>query len=95
MNAANEDSTARKSPRGFWVLGLLLVVLCGGLFGIHYWRLALQRISTDDAYLTADITQIAPQVSGTVTRVYVQDDEKVTAGQLLVIPGCGALTRRT
>ncbi len=84
LAASTEDATVRKSPRGRWVVGLLVVAVLGGLFGTRYWRLAHQRIDTDDAYLTADITQVAPQVSGTVTRVYVQDDALVTAGKLLV-----------
>ncbi len=37
--------------------------------------------STDDAYIHADLTPIAPQVSGVVDTVYVQDFQKVKAGQ--------------
>lgn len=73
-----------KGPRVRWALGALAVLVLASVFGVHYWRLAQQHINTDDAYLTADITQIAPQVNGTVTRVYVEDDAHVGANQLLV-----------
>jgi membrane fusion protein, multidrug efflux system len=39
--------------------------------------------TTDDAYVQADSTIIAPKVSGYIAEVLVQDNQKVTAGQLL------------
>ena len=39
---------------------------------------------TDDAYLRADITPLSTRVSGTVTKVAVEDYQKVKAGDLLV-----------
>jgi membrane fusion protein (multidrug efflux system) len=41
--------------------------------------------STDDAYVQADFTEVAPQVSGTVSAVLVQDNQQVRAGALLAI----------
>ncbi|MEI6518668.1 MAG: biotin/lipoyl-binding protein [bacterium] len=73
-----------KPTRHGLLIGIFLLIVLGILLGIHYLRESSKRISTDDAYLTADITQIAPQVSGSVTHIYVKDDQKVTEGQLLV-----------
>lgn len=39
--------------------------------------------STDDAYVRADFTLVAPRVNGQITRVLVEDNELVKAGQLL------------
>lgn len=39
--------------------------------------------STDDAYIRADITSVAPQVAGLITHVLVEENETVKAGQLL------------
>lgn len=39
--------------------------------------------STDHAYVQADFTTVAPQVSGTVNSVLVQDNQPVKAGELL------------
>ena len=40
--------------------------------------------STNDAYVTADFTLVAPRVPGQITDVLVNDNEDVKAGQLLV-----------
>jgi membrane fusion protein, multidrug efflux system len=40
--------------------------------------------STNDAYVTADFTLVAPRVAGQITEVLVNDNQTVSAGQLLV-----------
>jgi len=40
--------------------------------------------STDDAYVQADFTVVAPQVAGVVSRVAVEDNQQVRAGARLV-----------
>jgi membrane fusion protein, multidrug efflux system len=40
--------------------------------------------STNDAYITADFTLVAPRVAGQITDVLVSDNQSVKAGQLLV-----------
>ncbi len=39
--------------------------------------------STDDAYVAADFTQVAPRVSGQIVQVLVADNQRVKAGQIL------------
>lgn len=63
-----------------------LIVTAGILAILAAWRLppfdsAVQR--TDDAYVRGLTTVISPQVSGYITRVFVQDYEEVVAGQRL------------
>lgn len=40
--------------------------------------------STNDAYVEADFTLVAPRVAGQISEVFVKDNESVKAGQLLV-----------
>ncbi|MFM0397797.1 HlyD family secretion protein, partial [Paraburkholderia phytofirmans] len=40
--------------------------------------------TTNDAYVTADFTLVAPRVAGQVSEVLVEDNQQVKAGQLLV-----------
>ncbi|HEV2335102.1 MAG TPA: biotin/lipoyl-binding protein, partial [Stellaceae bacterium] len=66
-------------------LALLVVVpfalaLVGGAVWLHGGR----TVGTDDAYVKADIAQIAPEVSGRVVEVLVHDQQPVKAGVPLV-----------
>ncbi len=54
-----------------------------GYFGWDYWTVGRFQVSTDDAYIKADSTTIAPKVSGYVAEVLVGDNERVKAGQTL------------
>ncbi|MDR6289832.1 MULTISPECIES: HlyD family secretion protein [Inquilinus] len=76
-------------PRGRLGRKLLLiplgvVVLAGAAwFGWNYWTVGRFQESTDDAYVKADSTIIAPKVSGYLAEVLVADNQAVTAGQPL------------
>jgi membrane fusion protein, multidrug efflux system len=52
-------------------------------FGWSYWTVGRFQVATDDAYVKADSTTIAPKVTGYVTAVLVGDNEPVKAGQAL------------
>jgi membrane fusion protein (multidrug efflux system) len=52
-------------------------------YGWDYWTLGRFLVSTDDAYVRADNTTIAPKVSGYLREVLVGDNEHVKAGQVL------------
>jgi membrane fusion protein (multidrug efflux system) len=66
------------------IAGGVLVLLGGVIWFIYYWTRGRYEQSTNDAYLQADMVNISPQVSGYVSEVLVQDNQRVTAGQLLV-----------
>jgi len=50
---------------------------------VWLWR-TWGRESTDDAQIDARVTQVAPRVAGTVTRVAVNDNQRVDAGAVLI-----------
>ena len=52
-------------------------------YGYRYWTIGQYLQSTDDAYVKADFTVIAPKVAGYIIEVLVKDNEKVAAGQVL------------
>jgi membrane fusion protein (multidrug efflux system) len=62
---------------------LLGAVIAGARFGHHYWTTGRYLQSTDDAYVRADFTIVAPKVSGYIADVLVQDNQHVKAGQVL------------
>ncbi|MDB6089197.1 MAG: HlyD family secretion protein [Gammaproteobacteria bacterium] len=61
----------------------LVLLSAAGLASAHYWTTGRFVESTDDAYVKADSTIIAPKVSGYVVALLVQDNQAVKAGQVL------------
>nr|WP_322105423.1 HlyD family secretion protein [Paraburkholderia sp. J41] len=63
-------------------LGAVVVVLAAAA---GYWFLVLRFVeSTDDAYVGGNVTVLAPRVSGFVSGILVQDNQRVRAGQVLL-----------
>jgi membrane fusion protein, multidrug efflux system len=69
-------------PAALGVLALLGIVAAAE-FGTEYWRTGRFMVTTDDAYVQADSTLIAPRVSGYISEVRVADNQAVKAGQVL------------
>src|SRR5260221_13208485 len=83
--AAPTPAVAKKfNFRKLLMAGAAVAVLAGGLwYGWDYWTVGQYLVSTDDAYVKADNTTIAPKVSGYLHDVLVADNERVKAGQVL------------
>jgi membrane fusion protein (multidrug efflux system) len=60
------------------VAGAIAVVL-GGYFGYQHFV----YVSTDNAQIGAHVTMLSSRVAGTVQKVFVNENEKVKAGQVL------------
>jgi membrane fusion protein (multidrug efflux system) len=70
--------------RKLLLMGAAVVALAGASwYGYDYWTVGQYLVSTDDAYVKADNTTIAPKVSGYLNGVLVADNEHVKAGQVL------------
>ena len=75
----------RKFPakRRIWLLGGIVALIGVSIYGWYYWTVARFEKSTDDAYVEADATVVAPKVGGYLRDVLVADNQPVKAGQLL------------
>jgi membrane fusion protein (multidrug efflux system) len=62
---------------------LIAVVALGCVAGLQYWNVGRFMESTDDAYVAADSTIIAPRVAGYISELLVDDNQPVKAGQVL------------
>jgi len=70
--------------RKLLMAGAAVAALAGaGWYGFDYWTVGRYLVSTDDAYVKADNTTVAPKVSGYLHEVLVGDNERVRAGQVL------------
>ncbi|WP_243439054.1 HlyD family secretion protein [Fundidesulfovibrio soli] len=82
--AAPNDSIQPSRPRRRLPKALLLLLAAAGLaYGGHWWWAARAFETTDDAFVTGRVTNLAPQVAGRVLEVLVEDNQKVEKGQLL------------
>jgi membrane fusion protein (multidrug efflux system) len=85
--ASSVDAPAkpkRRLSRKLFLLPLGVIVLAGAAwFGWNYWTVGRFQESTDDAYVKADSTIVAPKVSGYLSEVLVDDNQAVTVGQPL------------
>ncbi|WP_424630101.1 HlyD family secretion protein [Bradyrhizobium sp. SYSU BS000235] len=79
------DAKGRKAGlRKTLLMGVALVALAGATwYGWNYWTVGQYLVSTDDAYVKAENTTIAPKVSGYLNAVLVGDNQQVKAGQVL------------
>jgi membrane fusion protein, multidrug efflux system len=73
----------RHGRRILLMAGAAATVAAAITFGWHYWTVGRFQVSTDDAYVQADNTTIAPKVSGYIADVAVADNETVEAGHVL------------
>ena len=72
--------------RRILILVVAIVALVGALWwGLNYWFVGRYLISTDNAYIGADMSIIAPRVPGYVAKVPVQANVRVKAGDVLVV----------
>jgi membrane fusion protein, multidrug efflux system len=65
-----------------WSLALLVLV-AAIVVGVYYWQASKQFVSTNNAYVNANTIEIAAQVSGPITEIYVQDQQAIKAGDPL------------
>ena len=74
----------KHAARRIGIAMVAIVALSGATYyGYGYWTVGRFLESTDDAYLQADYTVVAPKVSGYIAEVAVEDNQPVKAGQIL------------
>ncbi len=75
----------RSGVRRFAVYGLLTILLLAGLvYGAQTVVFYAHHVTTDDAQLEGHIGPVLPKIAGYVTAVLVQDNQRVSADQVLV-----------
>lgn len=78
--ADNAQDAGKKSRRKFVIIAVVfLLVIIGALF---FWHSTYSE-GTDDAQVDGDLYQVSSRVSGQVVKVYVDDNQKVEAGQVI------------
>ncbi len=79
-----EAEAPKKKSKGFMIV-LAALVLGGGGFGLTKYIHAQHHEETDDAQIDANISPVIPRISGYVVEVRVKDNQKVKAGDTLIV----------
>jgi len=74
---------SRRKPLPLIIVGVAVVL--GALWGYRRWSFARTHVETDNAQVDGHITAIAPKVQAFVSRVLVEENQAVKAGDTLVV----------
>jgi membrane fusion protein (multidrug efflux system) len=85
-----EDPTApvaseKKKTNFKFLIGLIILLVVGGIFGFTKYQHSLQHEDTDDAQIDGNISPVIPRVSGYLTEIRVKDNQVVKKGDTLLI----------
>ena len=82
---AAEAAAQRKAIRKKWLVRLALAVLIlGAVYALWYLLIGRNHVSTDNAYVNADVAQVTPLISAQAVEVLVTDTQAVRRGDILV-----------
>jgi membrane fusion protein (multidrug efflux system) len=73
-----EAPPPQKSGRKFIIIAVVILLIIGA--AIFYWRSTYTE-DTDDAQVDGDLYQVSSRVTGQVVKVYVDDNQRIQAGQ--------------
>jgi membrane fusion protein (multidrug efflux system) len=77
--------TLWSSPRARWLTSVLAgFLLIAAAYGFYWARYLRYTDYTDDAYVSGNVVEITPQISGTVVAIDANNTQFVKAGQPLV-----------
>jgi membrane fusion protein (multidrug efflux system) len=86
-NESVTDSAAMPHVRNrkwLWVGVGAVAAVTAVVYGVPWIREMMTTVSTDDAYVNGHMTYVAPRVSGQVANVFVEDNNIVRKGDLLM-----------
>jgi membrane fusion protein, multidrug efflux system len=83
---AADHKAARLAVRRKWLVRLALLVAAMALiYAVWYFLIGRNHVSTDNAYVNAELAQVTPLISGQAIEVRVKDTQAVKRGDVLVV----------
>ena len=73
-----KEAPAKKARRRFIIVAVVLLLIV--IAGLFYWHSTFYE-DTDDAQVDGNLYQVSSRVTGQVVKVYVDDNQRVEAGQ--------------
>lgn len=82
-SASDEKPVRKRGRRLLFGTAAIVLIAAGAYYGHDYWTVGRFHVETDDAYVKADNSSVAPKISGYIAQVLVRDNEPVKSGQPL------------
>lgn len=76
--------TRRPVGRILWGTVAAVALLAGAIFGVRWLAFRLTHVTTEAAYIKADMISVSPEIPGRVATVLVREGDRVTGGQVLL-----------
>ena len=83
-NTSSNNNVPERKNRRRHVFAGIAALAAGLATGVYYLEFVLPYETTDDAFIAAHVTPVAPQVAGRVAQLFVKDNEPVKPGQVLL-----------
>ena len=81
--AAPADDTAKRNNRPLLLVVGVIVAIIAVIWGIKYYHYSTTHASTDDAYVSGDLINVSPIISGTLIQLNVDEGDHVKAGTIV------------
>lgn len=80
-----EPAVEKKKLNKKFIVGLTVMILAGGAYGVSKYIHSRHHEETDDAQVEANIAPVIPRVAGYIDQVMVSDNQGVKKGDTLLI----------
>ncbi len=80
--AEEQTGNGQKKKKAFMIVGTIVTI--GLIAAYFYSNYRKTHVSTDDAFIEGNIHTIASKINGTIKAIYVNDNQAVKKGDLLV-----------
>lgn len=84
MEGQVQRMTSRQTKRNLVILCLAAALVVGAVISGRWLWHRLTHVTTDAAYVKADMASVAPEVGGRIMEVLVREGQRVTSGELLL-----------
>ena len=78
------DTDAKSSRNRLVRIVAIIAIVLIAIFAFRAWNHSRHYVSTEDAFLDAQVVRISPQIAGTIEMLQVDSNQPVEAGDLLV-----------
>jgi len=83
--AGSVERAAKPTPwkRIILIAAVVVALIIGVPWGLSWWRFNATHVSTDDAYVSGNLVNVSPVVSGTLQELKVDENTYVRRGDLI------------